>query len=51
MVQLIDIRLFMSDWLQSNSAADIAPPPNGDGIVNFLDFAVFAQHWSENMMP
>ena len=44
--------LFFNDWLkEGNSAADIAPSPNGDGIVNFLDFAVLAQDWSENMMP
>jgi alpha-tubulin suppressor-like RCC1 family protein len=34
-------------WLQPPGipSADIAPPPSGDGIVNFLDFAVLAENW------
>lgn len=32
--------------LQSDSLADIYPPPPfGDDIVNFLDFAVLAENW------
>jgi hypothetical protein len=34
--------LCIENWLQSNSPSDIAPAPNGDGIVNFRDFAAFA---------
>jgi hypothetical protein len=36
---------FFNSWLTDNSAADIVPSPNGDGVVNFLDFAGLAQHW------
>jgi len=34
-------------WLgpQGNLSADIAPQPNGDGTVNFLDFAELAKVW------
>ena len=24
---------------------DVAPQPDGDGIVNFLDFALMAENW------
>jgi len=32
-------------WLQSDSIADIAPAPNGDDFVDYLDFAVIHQNW------
>jgi hypothetical protein len=39
---------FLSEWLKESAYnADIAPPPNGDGIVNMLDFALFAGNWLE----
>ncbi len=36
-------------WLgvPGEPSADIAPQPNGDGIVNFFDFAIMAEHWLE----
>ena len=37
---------FTAEWLlQDAYNADIAPAPGGDGIVNMLDFAVFAENW------
>jgi len=40
--------LLVNGWLQTNSVfvGDIAPSPNGDGTVNFTDFALFAQNWA-----
>jgi predicted outer membrane repeat protein len=33
-------------WLVDHPFIDVAPGPGGDGIVNFLDFAVLAGYWS-----
>lgn len=42
-----DLAILASQWLQSpgTPSADIVPEPNGDGTVNFLDFAAFAEYW------
>jgi len=40
-----DLSIMAEYWL-SNWAADIAPP-EGDNIVNFLDFAELANYWLE----
>ena len=41
-----DLAIMARDWLQSSSLADIyPPPPNGDDIVNFLDFGVLGGNW------
>jgi hypothetical protein len=41
---------FMDEWLKEGIYnADIAPQPNGDGTVNFLDFAIIAKHWLEGI--
>lgn len=34
-------------WLQEELSVDIAPPPDGDGMVNIQDFAVFVDSWLE----
>jgi hypothetical protein len=37
---------FSAEWLKEGAYnADIAPEAGGDGIVNFLDFALFAENW------
>jgi hypothetical protein len=43
-----DLLLFAAQWLKTGPGlpADIAPEPP-DGIVNYLDFAKFAQNWRE----
>jgi len=48
-----DLVILVSQWLQppDTPSADIAPKPNGDGIVNFLDLAVLAEHWMESCAP
>jgi hypothetical protein len=51
-VDWTDLEILIQDWLlyqlpPGTAPADIAPQPDGDGIVNFLDFALFAQHWLE----
>jgi len=41
-----DLAVFCEQWLQVGAySADIASPPAGDGIVNFLDFAALVQNW------
>jgi len=30
---------------------DIAPPPNGDGIIDLLDFSLFAMYWMDGVGP
>jgi hypothetical protein len=49
-VNWIDLKTLSEEWLQTVPplTCDIAPTPNGDGIVNFLDFAEFAKYWLEN---
>ena len=51
-----DLKEFAGQWLQPGFPhGDIAPeigPDMGDGIVNFLDFSVFAHDWLyENIAP
>jgi serine protease len=40
-----DLATLLAYWLDSEPSVDIAPP-GGDGIINLLDFAVFAQNWN-----
>ena len=49
-VDYLDVSTLADQWLQAPSipTADIAPN-GGDGIVNFKDFAVLAQHWLEGV--
>lgn len=44
-----DLEVIASQWLltQPPLSADIAPEPDGDGVVNFLDLAEFGLHWLE----
>lgn len=44
-VDINDLAILAGYWLQDNPQADIAPA-GGDGIINFLDFAVFAAGWN-----
>ncbi|MBA7628911.1 hypothetical protein ES703_36408 [subsurface metagenome] len=46
-VDFDDLAVLVAEWLQSgeNLLADIYPV-GGDGIVNFLDFAIFAENWN-----
>jgi hypothetical protein len=46
-INLPDFAVLASSWLQSNPLVDIAPPPDGDGIVDFKDLAVLFDYWLE----
>jgi len=35
-----------NSWLEDKPLVDIAPA-GGDGIINFLDFARFAENWNQ----
>jgi len=43
-VDLEDLTIFMHQWLRRELSADVAPQ-GGDNIVNFLDWAVFANSY------
>ncbi|MHC4152127.1 MAG: right-handed parallel beta-helix repeat-containing protein [Planctomycetota bacterium] len=51
-VDFDDLAILISQWLQAPStpSADIAPE-TPDNIVNFLDFAIFAEYWLESGCP
>lgn len=51
-VDFTDLSILALQWLQppGTPSADIAPSPP-DGIVNFLDYAVLADHWLEGISP
>jgi len=44
-VDFEDLRTLASYWLGDDPLVDIAPAER-DGIVNFLDFAIFAENWN-----
>jgi len=48
-VDWADLAVLAEQWLHppGTPSADIAPPPAGDGIVNFLDLAEFAIYWMQ----
>jgi len=41
-IDLDDLDILSNNWLKNAPYIDIAPP-GGDGIINFLDFEIFAQ--------
>jgi hypothetical protein len=47
-VDLADFAIFIDQWLLEKLSADVAPD-GGDGIVNFIDWATFANGWQGNM--
>jgi hypothetical protein len=44
-VDFYDLAALCDQWLVEEIPADLAPPPSGNGIVDFADFAVFASQW------
>ena len=46
-VDFEDLTILADQWLQppGTPSADITPPPGGDGIANFLDYATMANNW------
>ncbi len=47
-----DLMVIASGWLLTGNglAGDIGPQPDGDGIINYVDFSVFAEHWLEGVV-
>jgi hypothetical protein len=45
-VEMNDFAVFCEQWLFEELSADVTPG-EGDGIVNFLDWAVFADGWKD----
>jgi len=56
-VDFLDLATFAGAWLSNdesrgwNPRADIAPRQMPDGVVNNLDFLVFASQWRQTMTP
>lgn len=48
-IDFADLAIMANQWLQTPGeiSADIAPQPNGDNFVNFLDLAQFALQWMQ----
>ncbi len=47
-----DVAVFADQWLQPSAyCADIAPLPDGDGVVDWFDVAVVAENWLEGVGP
>ena len=44
-VNVEDLNTLASYWLSYHPAVDISPAPDGDGIIDYHDFAVFAKNW------
>jgi hypothetical protein len=47
-VDIDDLAIFVDQWLLKKLSKDVAPG-KGDGIVNFIDWAVFANGWQGDM--
>lgn len=47
-VDFYDLVIFTGQWLLEKLSYDVVPG-TGDGIVNFLDWAVFANNWQGDM--
>ena len=47
-VDWADLAIFADQWLLEKLSADVAPG-GGDGIVNFIDWVVFANSWQGDM--
>ena len=50
-IDMEDLFIMVRDWLQSDSIADIAPPPDGDDTVNDWDFSIMARYWLMLFIP
>jgi len=48
-VDLIDLARMAGFWLTNEPSTDIAPAPDGDGVTNLLDFAIFAENRTGSM--
>jgi len=48
-VNIVDLSILCHYWLQNQTSLDIAPPPIGDGIINFLDYVEFTKHWLDGV--
>lgn len=44
-VDLADLAEFAGAWLQNDPCYDWAPEPNGDGLVNLVDFNLLGEQW------
>ena len=45
-VDFSDLARISSFWLTADPSTDIAPAPDGDGMINLLDLAIIADNWT-----
>ena len=48
-VDMNDFAILSSCWLTSSSIVDIAPEPDGDGVVDILDMAAMMEDWLDDI--
>jgi len=46
-LNLVDFAHLALRWLQAEPMADIAPPPDGDGVVGYLDLKGLSTYWMQ----
>jgi PhoPQ-activated pathogenicity-related protein len=46
-IDLVDLDVFASQWLETGELSADVVPKGGDGTVNFLDFITFGLNWSK----
>lgn len=44
-VNLHDFALLAQSWLEAEPSLDVAPPPDGDGVLGYQDLAGLAAYW------
>lgn len=44
-IDLNDFAVFAQSWLKDDPSLDIAPPPDGDGVVDYLDLIGLSEYW------
>jgi hypothetical protein len=50
-IDLDDLVIMIESWGTDYILCDIAPPPDGDGIVDRLDLELFISYWEQENMP
>jgi hypothetical protein len=50
-VDLDDLVILIEFWGTDEPLCDIAPQPDGDGIVDILDLELFMSYWEMENMP
>ncbi len=44
-IDMYDFSVLTLNWQQDNPAIDIAPYPDGDGVIDLKELQILALHW------